>query len=100
MPAPVIVDEQSGEPLVFYPASIPVELKLPPLLSKKNQLKVLKARAAAQRTDQRHLLSQLLLFGLLIPRLFLKTCKSYDEVLVARRRLTSIEDNPWVQVAF
>lgn len=50
MPAPVIVDEETGEPLVLYPASIPVQLKLPPLLSKKNQQKVkaLKTRASAR----------------------------------------------------
>lgn len=49
--APVIVDEVTGEPLVFYPASIPVELKLPPLLSKKNQMKVqaMKAKASARQ---------------------------------------------------
>lgn len=43
IPAPVILDEVTGEPMVFYPAPIPVELKLPPLLSKKNQLKAISA---------------------------------------------------------
>lgn len=37
IPAPVILDEETGDPMVFYPAPIPVQLKLPPLLSKKNQ---------------------------------------------------------------
>ncbi|VVT54309.1 uncharacterized protein SAPINGB_P004011 [Magnusiomyces paraingens] len=41
--APVIIDDITGDPLVFYPAPIPVQLKLPPLLSKRNQ----ELRAAA-----------------------------------------------------
>ena len=36
MPPPIVIDEESGQPRLSYPAPIPIELKLPPLLSKKN----------------------------------------------------------------
>lgn len=49
--APVVYDQVTGEPLVFYPAAIPVALKLPPLLSKRNQAKA-QAAAEAGKTNQ------------------------------------------------